>query len=232
MWMLINTIAPLHRTTAHTYSRLLRESARQQGVKLKPGVKLLPCVGCSTAKGFSAPVKKATACRSDKKHGGVFADLSGTKPVLSMGGKQYGMIFRDDATRISKEYFVKHKSDAPEALHQYLADTRDIGPPEIIRSDDEPELKGRRFIEICRKHHIKREFTSASTPQLNGVAERGLTLIEKVAKASAFQAKVSFVGMQLPATETLWAEAHNYSCDVLNRTATTSNKDKKSSYEV
>ena len=113
-----------------------------------------------------------------------------------------------------------------------MADTRDIGPPEIIRSDDAPELKGGRFAKICRKHHIKREFTSASTPQLNGVAERGLTPIEKVAKASAFQAKVSFVGMQLPATEMLWAEAHNYSCDVLRRTATTSNKDKKSAYEM
>ena len=105
-----------HRTTAHTHPRLLRESARQQGVKLKPGVKLLPCVECSTAKGFSAPVKKTTECRSDKKHGTVFVDLSGKKPVLSMGGKQYGMIFRDDATRTLKEYSVKHKSDAPEAL--------------------------------------------------------------------------------------------------------------------
>ena len=31
-----------HRTTAHIHPRLLRESARQQGVQLKPGVKLLP----------------------------------------------------------------------------------------------------------------------------------------------------------------------------------------------
>ena len=113
-----------HRTTAHTQPRLLKESARQQGVKLKPGLKLLPCVGCSTGKGFSDPVKKTTECRLDKKHGRVFVDLSGKKPVLSMGGTQYGMIFRDDATGISKEYFVKHKSDAPEALDQYLADTR------------------------------------------------------------------------------------------------------------
>ena len=60
-----------------------------------------------------------------------------------MGEKEYSMINRDDATRMSKEYFVKHKSDAPEALDQYLADTRDICPPEIIRSDDAPELKGR-----------------------------------------------------------------------------------------
>ena len=99
-------------------------------------------------------MKKTTECRSDKKYGRVFVDLSGKKPILSMGGKQYGMIFHDDATRMS--YFMKHKSDAPEALDQYLADTKDIGRPKIIRSDDAPELKGARFAEICRKHHIKR----------------------------------------------------------------------------
>ena len=74
------------------------------------------------------------------------------------------------------------------------------------------------------------EFTSANTPQLNGVAERGLALIEKVAKASVYQAKVSFVDMGLPPMEKYWAEAHNFSCD--NRTATTSNKNMKSPHEV
>ncbi|CAN0217858.1 unnamed protein product, partial [Ascophyllum nodosum] len=76
--------------------------------------------------------------------------------------------------------------------------TREYGPPKIIRTDDAPQLKAGKFDEIGRKIHIKRGFTSANTPQLNGVAEHGLTLIEKVAKASAYQAKVSFVGMDLP----------------------------------
>ena len=80
----------------------------------------------------------------------------------------------DDATRMSREYFMKHKSDASEALKQYLADTRDVGPPVIIRSDDEPELMYGWFSDIWKELGIKREFTSASTPQLNGVTERGL----------------------------------------------------------
>ena len=113
-----------------------------------------------------------------------------------------------------------------------MADTNAAGPPKIIRSDDAPELMGGRFAEICRKHNIKREFTSANTPQLNAVAERGLALIEKVAKASMYQAKVSFVDMGLPPMEKYWAEAHNFACDNLNRTATTSNKNMKSPYEV
>ena len=103
---------------------------------------------------------------------------------------------------------MKHKSDAPEALKQYLADTRDVGPPAIIRSDDATELMYGRFSDICKELGIKREFTSASTSQLNGVAERGLTLIEKLAKASVFQAKVSFVGMELPSMDRLLSLIH------------------------
>ena len=221
-----------HRTTSHTHPRLLRKSAEQQGVKLKPGVKLLPCVGCSAAKGYSAPVPKSTNSRSDKKNGRVFVDSTGKKPVASIGGSLYGIIFRDDATRMSREYFMKSKSEAPARLLQYIADTSQDGLIGIIRSDDAPELMYGEFAEICNKNGIKREFTSANTPQLNGVAERGLALIEKLAKTSMIQAKSSFVGQDLPSTERLWAEAHHFACDNLNRTATTSNKDMKSPYEM
>ena len=113
-----------------------------------------------------------------------------------------------------------------------MADTREYGPPKIIRTDDAPQLKAGKFDEICRKLHIKREFTSANTPQLNGVAERGLTLIEKVAKASAYQAKVSFVGMDLPPMDRLWTDNHHNACDVLNRSATKSNKGMTTPYEM
>ncbi|CAN0544371.1 unnamed protein product, partial [Laminaria digitata] len=101
-----------HRSTAHTHHRLLRRSAEQQGVKLKKGSELLPCVGCSMAKGISVPVNKVTACRSDKKLARVFVDLSGKKAVNSKGGNQYAMIFRDDKTRLSWVYFLRSKTGA------------------------------------------------------------------------------------------------------------------------
>ena len=71
-----------------------------------------------------------------------------------------------------------------------------------------------------------------NTPQLNGVAERGLPLIEKVAKASAYQAKVSFVGMDLPPMDRLWTDNHHNACDVLNRSATKSNKGITTPHEI
>ncbi|CAN0246884.1 unnamed protein product, partial [Scytosiphon promiscuus] len=168
-----------HRSTSHTHPRLLAHSAKQQGVTLKKGGQLHPCVGCSAAKGFNAPVKKSTECRSDEKLGRVFVDLSGIKPVKSHGGKQYSMVFRDDKSRMTWEYYLRSKDEAPIALEEWLTDVRSVGVPKIIRSDDASELRGGRFSEICRTHRIKREFTSADRPQLNGVAERGLTLIAK-----------------------------------------------------
>ena len=127
---------------------------------------------------------------------------------------------------------MRKKSESLDALDQFLSDTREYGPPQIIRTDDAPQLKAGKFDDICRKLHIKREFTSANTPQLNGVAERGLTLIEKVAKAPACQAKVSFVGMDLPPMDRLWIDNHHNACDVLNRSAIKSNKGVTTPYEM
>ena len=66
------------------------------------------------------------------------------------------------------------------------------GIPEIIRSNDGSELKEEKFNEISKKRCIKQELTSVDRPQLNGVTERGLTLIDELANACAFQARVSF----------------------------------------
>ena len=221
-----------HRTTAHTHPRLLRATAEQQGVKLGPKIQLLPCVGCSAAKGLNARLNKTTECRSEKKMDRIFVDESGEKPEASKGGRKYSTIFREDGTRMSWIYFMRKMPESQDTLDQFLADTREYGPPKIIRTDHAPQLKAGKFDEICRKLHIKREFISANTPKLNGVAERGLTLIEKVAKASAYQAKVSFVGMDFPPMDRLWTDNHHNACDVLNRSATKSNKGMTTSYEM
>ena len=222
-----------HRITAHTHPRLFTEGDRgAAGSKAGSKDQATPMRWMFSGKGLSARLNRTTECRSDKKMGRIFVDESGEKPVASKGGRKYSIIFRDDATRMSWIYFMRKKSEYPDALDKFLADTREYGPPKIIRTDDAPQLKAGKFDEICRKLHIKREFTSANTPQLNGVAERGLTLIEKVAKASAYQVKVSFVGMDLPPMDRLWTDNHHNACDVLNRSATKSNKGMTTPYEM
>ena len=101
-------------------------------------------------------MNKTTECRSDKKMCRIFVDESGEKPVASKCGRKYSIIFRDDATRMSWIYFMRKKSESPGALDQFLADTREYGPPKIVRTDGAPQLKAGKFDEICRKLHMKR----------------------------------------------------------------------------
>ncbi|GJT74973.1 putative ribonuclease H-like domain-containing protein [Tanacetum coccineum] len=78
----------------------------------------------------------------------------------------------------------------------------------IIKCDNETEFKNRVMSEFCEKKGIKREFSVASIPQQNGVAERrNRTLIEA--------ARTMLADSKLPTT--FWAEAVNTACYVHNR---------------
>ena len=130
---------------------------------------------------------------------------------------------------------MRHKSDAAELFKEFLADSRADDVPSkvvIVRSDGGGEFRGGEFGDLCRTRGIKQEFTTADSPQFNGVAERALGLIETAAMAGRIQARELYPGAQLPATDSLWAEASHWACDALNRTATTANPESKSPYEM
>ena len=73
---------------------------------------------------------------------------------------------------------------------------------------------------MCKQYCIKQEFTNGNSPKQNGVVERVLGIIQNAALAACIQAPILFPLVQLPPTESLWAEAVHWSCDALNHTAT------------
>ena len=87
---------------------LLRKTAKQIGVKLQG--QLVPCQGCSEAKGIRKPVKPFTYTRATKPAERCFVDLSGPKSVKSMGGNKYMMIVRDDFSRFTRVFFQRRDS--------------------------------------------------------------------------------------------------------------------------
>ena len=222
-----------HCTAGYSHEALFCKTAKQQGVALQG--KLLECKGCSMAKGLRRGIKQSTHTRAEKKLGKVFVDLSGPKVVESDGGKRYTLIVRDEFSRYTWVYFMRHKSDAAETFKQFLSDTRADSVPSqavTVRSDGGGEFCGGKFGDLCRSRWTKQEFTTADSPQFNGVAERALGLIETTAMAGRIQARELFPGAKLPATESLWAEATHWACDALNRTATSANPANKSPYEM
>ena len=196
-----------HASQGHASRSRLKATAKTLGVKLTGTFK--QCEGCFVAKGLRAPIPKSTTCRSNEPLGRIFCDLSGKKEVVGPGGKQYAMVFRDDYSRYQWVYFLVSKTDTSKALKRFLADTRSIGSVKVIRTDGGTEYKGE-FQSLCDEFNIQRELTPANSPQYNGCAERGLSMLEVTSRAARIQAKNLFRGLTLPGNmERLWPDSMN-----------------------
>ena len=136
------------------------------------------------------------------------------------------MLINDDFSRFGSTYFTKQKSNAGATFKRFLNDIRDSTKPsvvECVRSDGGGEFDVGAFRELCEERGIQREFTTPDTPQLNGVVERGLAIVEKAAQAACLEAPGLSPDVQTPATVSLWAEACFWANDALNRSATEAN---------
>ena len=155
--------------------------------------------------------------------------------MQSIGGKKYMLMIRDDFTRFSAVYFMCSKDEVSRYFSQYLADYRFTGVPcpvETVRIDDAAKFKGGAFAKLCRERGIGQKFTTADSPQFNGVAERGIAMIESAGKAAIIQAGLNFRDMGIPSGNTLWAAQAYWTCHALNSTATTSNPRCMTPYEI
>ena len=80
-------------------------------------------------------------------------------------------------------------------FEQFLAGTRADGVPSkvvTVRSDGGGDFRGGTFGDLRRSRGIKREFTTANSPQFNCVPKRALGLIQKAAMMGRIQARELF----------------------------------------
>lgn len=59
---------------------------------------------------------------------------------------------------------------------------------EVVGTNDVTEFTGRAFADLCRRRDIRQEFDTTTCSQFNGVAERGIAMIEPAGKAAVIQA--------------------------------------------
>ncbi|XP_062703749.1 uncharacterized protein LOC134286188 [Aedes albopictus] len=69
---------------------------------------------------------------------------------------------------------IKRKSDTVDAIRDFvrLVKTQFGRPPKIIRSDQGGEYRSAELVKFLKQEGIQQQFTTAYTPQQNGVAER------------------------------------------------------------
>ena len=80
---------------------------------------------------------------------------------------------------------------------QYLAEHRfsDIPPVETVRTNDAAKSKSGYFIDLCREPGIRQGLTTANSPQFNGVAERGMSMLRINKEVASIQLKCSLVSV-------------------------------------
>ena len=147
-----------------------------------------PCEACALNQRRKPISKSPSKCRATVPNLRVFTDMTGPfsennqRILFKPNNHPYIVTFIDDCTRHAIWFSLPNKESESflYCLERYMSIVgKAMG---ILRSDDAAELNSA----ICNKfyatHNIKRETTTAGSPQFNGVAESNLRTVMAMAR--------------------------------------------------
>ena len=143
----------------------------------------------------------------------VHADLCGKMSTTALGGSFYFMLLVDDFSRKMWVYFIREKAEAFGKFKMWhkSVETKTGKKVKKFCTDRGGEFLSTEFNDYCNEHGIKRQLTTAHTPQQNGVVERrNRTVVE--------MARCMLKAKDMP--DSFWAEAVNTAVYILNRSYT------------
>ncbi|GKB28169.1 retrovirus-related pol polyprotein from transposon TNT 1-94 [Tanacetum coccineum] len=178
----------------------------------------ITCEACVKGKHHRVSFPKQSKWRSSEKLELIHSDLCGPITPPSNGQKRYLISFIDDFSRKTWIYFVVEKSEAFHIFKEFKARVEKQSGSFIkcLRTDRGGEYNSTEFKEFCKEHGIKRQLTTAYTPQQNGVAERKNRTIMNMVRAVLSEKEVP---------KSFWPDAVQWANHVLNRSPTTIVKD-------
>jgi hypothetical protein len=204
-----------HLRYGHLNFKALCLLQRNEMVKGLPPIQapISSCESCILGKQHRLSFPKEKSYRAWAPLEIVHTDLCGPMKTPSLGGSIYFLTFIDDYSRKTWVYFLKHKSETFDKFKEFKAfvEKQSGLSIKILRSDRGGEYKSNEFLEYCRYHGIKKQFTTSYTPQQNGVAERKNRTIMEMARSMLKGKNLS---------NEYWAEAVACAVYILNRSPT------------
>jgi hypothetical protein len=169
------------------------------------------CDDCCMGKSTHIEHDKLEQRGTDRPFQRVHSDVHGPSDTLSLGGNRYSIIFVCDYTGQKDVYFMKRKSQAVDMMELYLREVVRPSGHEIqfARFDNGGEYIASYFKDLLSENGIEAEYTSAYSPQQNGVAERAWRTLFGRARSMIHESN-------LP--QKFWAEAVKAACYVSNKT--------------
>ncbi|GAU24969.1 hypothetical protein TSUD_312040 [Trifolium subterraneum] len=175
------------------------------------------CIDCLNGKQQREAIPKQAKWRATTKLQLIHSDICGPINPSSNGGKRYFLTFTDDFSRKTWVYVLKEKSEAFEIfkIFKAMVELESGCMIQALRTDRGGEFTSSVFNEFCNSKGIKRQLTTAYTPQQNGVSERkNRTLLNMI--------RSMLVCKNVP--KIFWPEALKWATYILNRSPTISVK--------
>ena len=209
-----------HRRYGHLNYKGLRTLQTKGMVQGLPAIEIKDelCTGCLVGKQHREPIPKRSSWRADQALGLIHADICGPITPVSYGNKRYILCFIDDFSRKSWVYLLLEKSEALSHFKSFKKKVENEKNLSIkgLRTDRGGEFTSTDFNNFCEINGIRRQLTTAYTPQQNGVAERKNRTLMNMVRTMLFEKEIP---------KTLWAEAVRWSNYVLNMCPTLMVKD-------
>ena len=137
-------------------------------------------------------------------------DLFGPVNVLSINRSSYCLVVIDDFSRFTRVFFLSNKTGIADLIKKFMVMIKKQANNQVkaLRTDNGTELKNSILDHFCAEKGIVHQYSSAHTPQQNGVAERRNRTLKDVARTMLCDSKLPVF---------FWAEVINIACYVQNR---------------
>lgn len=207
-----------HERLAHQNFDHVRNVLKTMNIEVKATSKDNFCDACMYGKqhrlSFSSSSTKTDTCGEI-----IHTDLCGPMQVASVGGSNYFLLFKDDYSHFRTVYFLKNKSEVVSKLQEFLQFVKTLTGfnVKILRSDNGSEFNNFQVSEVLKKQGIRHQKTVPYSPEQNGCVEREMRTVVEAARTMIH-------ARNLPIK--LWAEAVNTAVYVLNRSGTSTVKNK------
>lgn len=182
------------------------------------GASQVVCTDCFNGKQHRNAIPKRSLWRASQVLELIHADICGPISPTSNSGKRYTLCFIDDFSRKSWVYLLLEKSEALNCFKELkkLVEKEAEVFIKCLRTDRGGEFTSHEFNDFCKEHGIKRQLTTAYTPQQNGVVERKNRTVMNVVRSMLSAKKIP---------KSFWLEAVVWTFYVLNRCPTLAVKD-------
>ena len=198
-----------HDRYGHIGESLLRKTCKHHDIKLQHTME--SCDACNRTKAKQRNLSKTSDKKADKAGQRLYLDAAGPYPP-STGGNQYHWQAVDEYTSTGFIGFSRTKKGIDKWLEKQVIEPLEAKgiKIEFIRADNAGE-NVKALEAMCKRKGITLELTAPDTPQMNGVVERRIAVLQRRGHASMIAADFNEQGVTK-----LWAEAVKYANDLHN----------------